>query len=437
MPEEAAARMSWFIRLRWLAAAGVVAFTVVGRFSLRLRFAIVPFVLVSLCIALYNCGFLLLSRRSRPDGKWSDTFASVQVGADLLALTVLMHLGGGIENPFVAYYLFHTIIAAILLPWWKVALQVLFASVCIALVAIAELTGVIVHRHVEGLLAVELYANWRFVLVSVIAIVTTLCVAAFLAASIAQRLRERERQLAQTNAVLAEQDRIKSQYVMRVAHDLAEPAGMITSCLKLVTQGLTGPIPEKALDMVQRAQHKGEYLGQLIRDLLSLSRIKAAKKIPKTGVELPEIINQVFEEQQPHVIEKNLMLEHKLPNTLPTVYGNAEAIHELVGNLVANAVKYTLVGGRVQLSASNTGDRVLVKVQDNGVGIPDEAVPHIFEEFYRADNVKAEAVEGTGLGLSIVSQILTAHDGEIWIETKQGKGTTFSFTLPVVGGPHE
>jgi signal transduction histidine kinase len=293
-------------------------------------------------------------------------------------------------------------------------------------------------------LAVELYANWRFVLVSVIAIITTLCVAAFLAASIAQRLRERERQLAQTNAVLAEQDRIKSQYVMRVAHDLAEPAGMITSCLKLVTQGLTGPIPEKALDMVQRAQHKGEYLGQLIRDLLSLSRIKAAKKIPKTGVELPEIINQVFEEQQPHVIEKNLTLEHKLPNTLPTVYGNAEAIHELVGNLVANAVKYTLVGGRVQLSASNTDDRVLVKVQDNGVGIPDEAVPHIFEEFYRifeefyrADNVKAEAVEGTGLGLSIVSQILTAHDGEIWIETKQGKGTTFSFTLPVVGGSHE
>jgi hypothetical protein len=128
MPEEAAARMSWFIRLRWLAAAGVVAFTAVGRFSLRLRFAMVPFALVGLCIALYNCGFLLLSRRSRPDGKWSDTFASVQVGTDILALTVLMHLGGGIENPFVAYYLFHTIIAAILLPWWKVALQVLFAA---------------------------------------------------------------------------------------------------------------------------------------------------------------------------------------------------------------------------------------------------------------------------------------------------------------------
>ncbi len=80
---------------------------------------------------------------------------------------------------------------------------------------------------------------------------------------------------------------------------------------------------------------------------------------------------------------------------------------------------------------------MLVKVQDNGIGIPAEALPHIFEEFYRADNVKAEAVEGTGLGLSIVSQILTAHDGEIWIETKQGKGTTFSFTLPVVGEPHE
>jgi signal transduction histidine kinase len=81
----------------------------------------------------------------------------------------------------------------------------------------------------------------------------------------------------------------------------------------------------------------------------------------------------------------------------------------------------------------NKGDEVLVKVQDNGIGIPAEALPHIFEEFYRADNVKAEAVEGTGLGLSIVSQILNTHGGKIWVESEQGKGTTFSFTLPVAG----
>jgi signal transduction histidine kinase len=268
-------------------------------------------------------------------------------------------------------------------------------------------------------------------------LVTTLFVAAFLAGSIAQRLHEREKQLAQANAVLAEQDRIKSQYVMRVAHDLAEPTGMITSCLKLVTLGLTGPIPEKALDMVLRAQHKSEYLGHLIRDLLSLSRIKAAKEIPKTAVELPEIINQVFEGLRMRAAEKDLTLEQKLPAALPAVYGNADAIYELFSNLVTNSVKYTPVGGQVELSASNTGDEVLVKVQDNGVGIPAEAMPYIFEEFYRADNVKAEAMEGTGLGLSIVRQILNAHGGRIWVESEQGKGTTFSFALPIAGTTHD
>ncbi|MEE9567700.1 MAG: ATP-binding protein, partial [Desulfobacteria bacterium] len=126
----------------------------------------------------------------------------------------------------------------------------------------------------------------------------------------------------------------------------------------------------------------------------------------------------------------------KLPAALPVVYGNAEAIHELLGNLVSNAVKYTLVGGRVEVSAENTGDKVLVKVQDNGVGIPVEAVGHIFEEFYRADNVKAETIQGTGLGLSIVKQILDVHCGEIWVESKQDKGTTFSFTLPIAGQSH-
>ena len=436
MPDEAAARIDWFIRMRWLAAAGVLVFAAAGHILLQLRFPIALFVFIAIGIALYNTGFLLIIRGTRPEGKWGDRFASMQVGVDLLVLTILMHLGGGIENPFISYYLFHTIIAAILLPGWKVTLQVLFASACIAVVAIAELTGIVAHRHIDGLMVVELYANLKFVMVAIFAIITTLCVAAFLASSIAQRLREREKQLAQTNVVLAEQDRIKSQYVMRVAHDLAEPVAMVTSCLKLVTQGLTGPIPEKALDMVQRAQRKSDYLGHLIRDLLSLSRIKAAKKIPKAEVELPEIIREVFEELQPHAAEKKLTLAQKLMPALPTVYGNAEAIHELFSNLVTNAVKYTLVGGRVELSASNTGNEVLVKVQDNGVGIPAEAVAHIFEEFYRADNVKAEAMEGTGLGLSIVNQILNAHGGKIWVETEQNKGTTFSFTLPIGGQSH-
>ena len=435
MPEEAAMRISWFIRLRWLAAVGVLVIAVVGRTLLGLRFAIAPFLLIAVCIALYNAGFLFLDRWSQLNSKWSKRSAFAQVGTDIVALTILMHIGGGVENPFVSYYLFHTIIAAILLTPRKVALQVLFASVCIAGLAIAELFGIVEHRHIGGFLpvGVELHKNWKFVAVTVAVIITTLCIAAFLAASIAQRLHEREKQLAHANRVLGDQDRIKSRYVMRVAHDLAEPAGMITSCLKLVTQGLTGPIPDKALDMVRRAQHKSEYLCQLVRDLLSLSRIKAARKIPKAEVALPKIVDQVFEEQQPHVEEKKLTLEQKLSASLPAVYGNVDAIHELFGNLLANAVKYTPVGGRVELSISKADDELLVKVWDNGVGIPADALPHIFDEFYRADNVKAEGMEGTGLGLSIVKQILDTHDGNIWVESENGKGTTFSFTLPVAG----
>ena len=435
MPEDAVARIGWFIRLRWLAAAGVVIFALAGRFLLGLSVSIIPFVLIAVAIGLYNAVFLLLIRK-HSQGSRGERFAAIQVVTDLLALTVLMHFGGGIENPFLSFYLFHTILAAILLPGWKVDLQVLFASVCVVGLAVAEFTRLVPHRHVDGFLPIELCANWKFVTVTVFALLTTLCVVAFLAASIAHRLHQRESQLAEANDVLVEQDRMKSRYVMRVAHDLAEPAGMITSCLKLVTQGLTGPIPEKALDMVHRAESKGEYLVHLIRDLLSLSRIKAAKQLPRTEVHLAEIIENAFEDVQPHAAEKNLTLRRELSDALPAVCGNAEAIHELFGNLLTNAVKYTLVGGRVDVSASNSGQEVLVNVRDDGVGIPAEAIPHIFEEFYRADNVKAEAVEGTGLGLSIVRQILHAHGGRIWVESEEGMGTTFSFTLPIAGSAH-
>jgi signal transduction histidine kinase len=437
MPEDAVARMDWFIKVRWLAAVGVMVFASAGRTMLQLKFSITPFLLIGVCIIVYNGAFFLLEHVSRFRDKWGDSSVFLQVGLDILMLTVLMYFGGGIENPFISYYLFHTIIAAILLPWRKVALHVLFASVCIAGMAIAELTNIIPHRHIEGLLPIEFYASWKFVVVSVFAIITALWVAALLASSIAHRLHEREKQLEQSNETLAKQDRNKSQYVLRVAHDLAEPAGMITSCLKVVTQGLTGPISDKAMQMVQRAQYKSEYLGQLVKDLLSLSRIKAARKIPKTEVDLLKIINQVFEEQQPHVIEKSLTLEQHLPVDLPPIYGNSDAIHELLGNLVANAVKYTFVNGRVELNASNTNDVITVKVQDNGIGIPAEAIPLIFDEFYRADNVRAEAMEGTGLGLSIAKQILNTHDGTIRVESLQGKGTTFLITLPVAGKCHE
>ena len=219
IPEEAAARIYWFIRLRWLAAVGVLLFAATGRILLQLQFAFTPFVFVAIWIALYNTGFLLLARKTRLEGKWGDKFASIQVGMDILVLTVLMHLGGGIENPFISYYLFHTIIAAIMLPWREVCLQVLLASVCIVVMAIAELTGILAHRNIGGFLSIELYDNWKFVTVALFAIITTLSVSAFLAASISEKLHRREKQLAQANMLLAEQDRIKSQYVMRVAHD--------------------------------------------------------------------------------------------------------------------------------------------------------------------------------------------------------------------------
>jgi len=435
MPEDAAERIIWFIQLRWLAALGVLVFAVAGRFLLQLQFALMPFALIAAGIVSYNAVFLLLSRK-RWRGKRGDRFATIQVLVDILMLTVLMHFGGGIENPFVFYYLFHVLIAAILLPRLKADLQVLFASVCIGAVAVGELTGVLHHRHIEGLVPAELCGNWKFVMVTLFAIVTTLFVVAYLGGAISERLHEREEELAKANTVLAEQDRVKSRYVMRVAHDLAEPAGMITSCLKLVTKGMTGPIPDNALDMVQRAEDKSEYLGDLIRDLLSLSRIKAARNIPKCPVNLSEAITQVFQDVEPHALEKSLTLRQSSPETLPLVWGNADAIHELLGNLVGNAVKYTLVEGHVEVNASNSGQEVLVRVRDDGVGIPGEAIPHIFEEFYRADNVKAESVEGTGLGLSIVSQIIHTHGGRIWVESEQGKGTTFSFTLPIAEEAH-
>jgi len=184
--------------------------------------------------------------------------------------------------------------------------------------------------------------------------------------------------------------------------------------------------------MVARAEQGSRYLLQFVKDLLDLYKIRATKEIEKKFISLSEIINKVVEQLKPKAERKHLVLSVEDFVSPAIIFANADAIEQLLANLIDNAIKYTPWGGKVTVECgpSTVDGFVQVFVVDTGIGIPQEDLPHIFEDFYRAKNAEQFEKDGTGLVLSIVKQIIDAHNGKIWVESQVGKGSKFVFILP-------
>lgn len=143
------------------------------------------------------------------------------------------------------------------------------------------------------------------------------------------------------------------------------------------------------------------------------------------------VAQEVIDELQALADQAQITLASKLPPDLPVVLGDKERLKQVIRNLIHNAIKFTPKKGHVTISAKLEKRWLVTSVQDDGIGIPAGALPHMFERFYQVDGSNTRRVGGTGLGLYICKQIVTAHGGEIWVESEVGKGSTFSFSLPL------
>ena len=226
-------------------------------------------------------------------------------------------------------------------------------------------------------------------------------------------------------------DRAKSDFVQMVTHELRSPLSAVQSMLRVLEQGYVGPITSKQKDLVQRSQRRISFLLALVKDLLELA---AGKMEHLTGekkkVVLNDTITKVTELIQTSAEEKGLELKVEIAEEPIVLIGIEDGLERVFMNLVSNAVKYTPAGGSVSVRAWSENDQIKVEVSDTGIGIPEEALPRIFNEFYRAKNAKAMEMEGTGLGLAIAKDVVEQHGGQISVESTVGEGSTFYVALP-------
>ncbi|MGD8823096.1 MAG: ATP-binding protein, partial [Anaerolineales bacterium] len=230
---------------------------------------------------------------------------------------------------------------------------------------------------------------------------------------------------------LRELDRIKSDFVTTVSHDLRSPLTAILGYVDLIER--TGETNQQQKEYIERVRLSVDQITNLVNDLLDLGRIEAGLDNAKEPTPIAVLARYVLDSMRGAANSKEITLKSDLPEELPLVVGDPIRLRQMLGNLLENAIKYTPAEGEVSIEAHAENDQVILRVSDNGFGIPTADQPYLFDKFFRASNVPNE-LPGTGLGLSIVKSIVENHQGRVWVDSAVGEGTTFTIVFPAAAG---
>lgn len=468
-------RTAWFIKLRWFAAAGVAGAAGIAR-ALRLsEVPVGPILAVAASLFVYNSVLYFVAGRlsARPvEGAWGSAnsfarllvprtflgfgdegrlaraafFAFVQITLDFLFLAVLLHFSGGVASPFSVFFVFHVVIASILLSRRGTYFQTSVGFLLFASVVLGEYFGLLEHHPLHSVWPADAYRSLSMVVAGLVVLGATLYLASYLCSTVAVDLRERvrsnvrlseqiadeKRKLEAAYETLRESERTKSQYMRKVAHELRGPLGTIETALKVVLQGMAGTLDGPSRDLIGRAERRAGELAAVTHDLLLLARAREAgvgeERVP---VALDGLLAEMIEDFRQSAQGKNVTLSADA-RCGGVVLGDPVAIRQLVANLVENGIRYTKPGGSVTARLRSHDGSVVLDVEDTGIGIAEEDLPRVFDEFYRGANAREYAAEGTGLGLAICKVIAQRHGGDIAVKSQPGHGTCFAVTLPGV-----
>ena len=223
----------------------------------------------------------------------------------------------------------------------------------------------------------------------------------------------------------------KSQFLANMSHELRTPLNAILGYTELMADGIYGQLPEKTMGVLKRLESNGRHLLGLINDVLDLSKIEAGQLVLElTDYSLEDIAQTVRSTLEPLAADKKLTFKVEVAPKIPAGHGDGRRLTQVLINLVGNAIKFT-DAGEVVITAGASDGSFHLSVRDTGPGISAADQAKLFQEFQQADNAITRKKGGTGLGLAISKRIVEMHGGKIWVESKVGQGSTFSFTVPV------
>ncbi|UCF99995.1 MAG: HAMP domain-containing histidine kinase [Spirochaetaceae bacterium] len=444
--------VSWFILLRWIAVFGVLITLFLVRFRLAYHLPFNLLYLLTGILCLINLLFTLyyiviksknLSRRGL------SLFLHVQIICDYVLLFFLIYFTGFLENPFAYFFVFHIMLTSFLFSPDIVFVYVGALIVVFIGAFFAEYLRVIPHYSLSDSVDPHYF---RLYLPRAIGICSTLAISAYLITNIKRRIAEKGRRVEVELNRYKELDRIKSNFILQVTHELRGPIAAMNGYHEMLIRGIGGKIAPRANELVHKANRRTENLLQIIDEMIDYAYMKSEEEVryTKTALSVREIIDYQLDIHSGQAVQKNIDLVCNCPKELQ-IYSNRDLLNIIFSNLINNAIKYSPESTRITVNAvaekSVAEKSVAVKagteageihliVKDQGYGIEPEELEKIFEEFYRTRKARELERDGTGLGLPIVQRAVESLGGRLTVYSELGKGTTFHIFLPA-GGENE
>jgi signal transduction histidine kinase len=430
--------IGWFITLRWIACAGVAATLLVIRLRLLYRLPFELLFAITALLALLNLSFMLYFRWARKGNlsrREMVVFFHVQIICDYVLLAFLVYFTGFLENPFAYFFVFHIMLTAFI---FSPRVVFVYVGALVALLAglfVAEYAGLIPHFPLFG----DGFDSYlRRFMPRALALAGTLVISAYLITDIKRRIAEKGRRVEVELDRYKNLDRLKSNFILQVTHELRGPIAAMNGYHEMILRGVGGESNSKTVDIIRKANRRTENLLTIIDEMIDFAYMNSDQELrySRTELHVKELIDANLELASSQAEQKTISLLGNCPRELK-ILSNRDLLNIILTNLISNALRYSPSGSTVTVNAQEEGSDVHIMVKDEGYGIEPEEMEKIFEEFYRSRRARELERDGTGLGLPIVKRAVESLAGRITVYSEPGKGTTFHIFIPQTEVKHE
>jgi len=423
-------RDKWLIRLRWYAILGLFSGVILLKFielgppSSLNAMALVGFILVSL-----NLMYLTYASAKKQFGMSNLVILlNLQMVMDLFLLTVLIYLTGSAESPLSFFYVFHIILASIIFPGGFSYLYSLLVVILYSGLLLLEQSSFV--EHLCFFNELHLMNDSRVVVGIWFVFVVTMMVSAYLAQNVTERHRRVRDKLEAANLKLQEINETKTTFFRYASHEMKAPIATIQSTLMVIEDILGTKADPRVINMLNRAIGRTSETIGMLKDLADLTYGNFQEQQHFESLSLRKLLVGLVSDAKPNSDRKGQTLTFASPDASFDYFGDVNALGKIFNNLISNAIRYTQESGNIQVTLEKVDLNYVVKVSDDGQGIPASERVNIFKEFYRTPTARKLISEGTGLGLAIVMRMVELHGGDIQVDSQEGRGSTFTVQLP-------
>lgn len=423
--------IGWYIKLRWIACIGVfITLLYVNRLlTYNLPYEILYIlngliVFVNFALSIYYSIF----RNKNLNRKEMILFFNIQIACDYILLFFIIYFTGFVNNPFIYYFVFHIMLTSFIFSSKTVTIYV--ASLVSALVGVSlgEYFNIIPHYP----FLMESLAQYRNILfIRLLALCSTLIISAYLILKIKEKIEEKGKQVEVELNKYKNLDKIKSNFILQVTHELRGPVAALKGFHDMLLRGVVKTSDRKVIEVLKKANRRTENLLTMIDEMLDYAYMKTGEeiKLKLQDLSLKNIIDENIETFQSFADDKNIKLVSNCNRGIK-IKSNRDLLNIILNNLISNAIKYSPPHTSVTINAEEENNHVHLLVKDEGIGIEPNELDKIFEEFYRTRKAMEIEKDGTGLGLPIVKKATEALRGKITVYSEVNRGTTFHLYFP-------